>query len=324
MPRFVIAPIPMTRAFRRRLAYGAATIAALLILGAGMRLFLGFYMNLPAVCDQPCRMTDPTCSPLELSLELKDARARVKKMPRIWYRSSVKNVSCGSCRIGADFFHLGESVGISQANKEDFYFRVTDTSGNELDIPTGSLFNDGSFGVYRTTVPASSFSAIFVDGHNEVAGVEPYAVDESVDSDIFNRSDKSNRLELESGGRLDSQPMKYWPNRVQAIETATREYAGIGSARVAVQLNKRIAPEPPPGFRLLDRLVFLRAGRYRIQLAYNGKPFGRGHYRFEALPRPVAARLSWAYDWLGLPERYSARDWDIHAESTPLEVVVEE
>lgn len=332
--------LSITPAFRRRFALGLTVLATLFVLRAGLRSFLGYYMNLPTVCDQPCLVTDPACKPLQLNLELKDVHARVRKMPRIWYRASVKNVTCGKCEIGADFFHLGEYSDIHQADKEDFYFRITDESGKELTTPNGSIYNDGSIGVYGTTISASAFSAIYADERNggprefeklsennkapegDFEGIEPYIVDETAYPEMFAKMDKAHNIELEPKEQLVAQPTKYWPNRMQMFEVQTKHYVGTGSAKVGVKLNHRIAPEPPAGFRLLERLIFLRPGRYRIQLAYNGRPFAGGHYRFETLPKPIVRLLSRAYAWLGLPEHYLSRNWNIHAESPPFEIIV--
>lgn len=313
--------LSITPAFRRRFAYGLAVLAVLLALVGGARTFLGFYMNLPAECDQPCRVTDPSCAPLRLELELKNAHARVRIAPRIWYRASVTNVSCGTWKVKEDFFHSWEYSAIDQESKQNFYFRLTDKNGLELATPAASIFNDGSIGIYHTTVPATNFSAIYAEEQKSPDGIEPYSIDEAAYPAMQKRLDGRN-LTMEPGDTLTPLPTRYWPNQLKLFEVQTKEHVGTGSARIEVKTKHRLAPEPPPGFRLLDRLVFLRPGKYQVRLAYNGKPAGSGHYRYEKLPRPVARCLTRAYDWMRLPPRRPSQDFNIHAESTPLELLV--
>lgn len=321
MQRTFNSALSITPAFRRRFGYGLAALAVLLIAGAGLRSFLGYYMNLPTVCGQPCLVTDPACAPLRLELELKDARARVRVTPRIWYRASVTNVSCGTRTVKEDFFHSWEYSAGDQESQEDFYFRITDKSGIELTTPAASIHNDGTIGIYQTTVPASNFSAIYVDAPVSIEGVEPYAIDETAYPAMRKRLNGL-YLKIEPGETVIPLPTKYWPNRLKLFALQSKDYVGTGSAKVEVELNHRIAPEPPPGFRLLHRLVFLRPGRYEIRLAYNGKSFGSGHYRYQTLPRPIVRWLTWMHDWMELPSHHYSRDWHIHAESSPREILV--
>lgn len=322
MQRTPHSPLSITPAFRRLFGWGLAAVAVLLLVGATLRSFLGYYMNLPTVCDQPCLVTDTACTPLQLDLELKDAHARVRRPPRIWYRASVKNVSCGTMTVDEDFFHLWDHDKIYQADKKEFYFRITDKNGIELTTPAASIYNDGSIGIFGTTVPASSFSAIYVGESVSVDGIEPYSVDETAYPEISRKKNRFQEIRIAPGESLAPLPTKYWPSRIGLFEVQTKDYVGTGSGRVEVKLDRRIAPEPPPGFRLLDRLIFLRPGRYGIRLAYNGSPFGGGHYRYQKLPLPIVIWLDRIYDWLELPSHHYSRNWNIHAESSAREVLV--
>jgi hypothetical protein len=324
----------VTPAFRRRLLRAVAAVALLMLLRAGLQAALGYYLSLPIECDQPCKVSDRNCSPLQLSLELKDAHARVGKMPRIWYRASVKNVGCGTAMVNADFFGQSEDFEVHQASKEDFHFRIADESGNEIPTPHGSIHDDGSIGVYLTTMPASAYAAIVVDAvhgaprEHEVigkslAGVEPYDVDEAADAEMFGKMNGRKEIPLSPGEELFVQPTKYAPYRETTVSAETGRFVGTGMAKIPVKLDRRIAPEPPPGFRLLQQLVFLRPGRYRVQLSADEGYRFESVYRYQTLPMSLY-RWVWRLSGLlgvDLPARRS-KDQPPLSTAVELEVAV--
>lgn len=338
----------ITPPFRRRLAAGFALFVALFSVYAGLRTAIGWYTTIPSACDQPCKSIDLSCSRMELALELKDARARAGKIPHIWYRASATNPSCDSYEVKANFFNRGKFSEIDQYERTNFHFRVWNEKGLELETPLG-YFTDGPGGFHITssTKPAASYQVIVVDGSNQdpgtferllryrdenapadknadasLAGVEPYAVDDESYPEIFGKKSDTDPISLEAGQTIPSRPTKYWPNRMAVFPVNTDQYAGSGVGRFPVELKQRIAPEPPPGFRLLDRLVFVRPGRYTIRLAYKQKVIPWTRLRYESLPHSVVRLLEKTGKLLGVRAYKPVWDGSIDAQSLPMEITV--
>lgn len=338
----------VTPPFRRRLVVGFALVVVLFSVHASLRWTIGRYTTILAACDQPCKSSDPSCSRMELSLELKDARARAGKIPRIWYRASVTNPSCDSYEVKADFFNRGKFSEIDQYERTNFHFRVWNDKGLELETPLG-YFTDGPGGFHVTSSikPAASYEVLVVDGSNQdpgaferllryrdtnapadkdadasLAGVEPYAVDDESYPEIFEKMSDTDSISLEAGRTIPSKPTKYWPNRMEVFQVNTDQHAGSGVGRFPVKLKQRIAPEPPPGFRLLDRLVFFRPGRYKIRLAYKQKVIPWTRLRYESLPYPAIRFLEKTGKLLGVRAYKPVWDGSIDAQSLPIEITV--
>lgn len=316
----------VTPAFRRRLLFGLIVASGVLAARVGLRAALVRYMALPARCGHACAAGDESCAPVRLTLELRDAHARVKKMPRIWYRASISNVGCGDLEIPGDFFRYGHSFEIDQSRGSDFYFRITDSAGAAVSTPHATVYDDGKIGVYGDKSAAPSAIVLgsadaapreFPLKGAETAGVEPYDVDETTPGRWRDRDGAT----LAPGETLTALPTRYWPHRRETVASNTASYVGTASVKVPAKLSIRIAPEPPAGFRLLERIVFLRPGRYHVRLAFNGSYSNIGEYRYQRLPLPAYRLLTALARAFDVPPPAQAKG-STSIESEPVEIEV--
>lgn len=231
-------------------------MAAVLLLGSALGLSR-WALLYRAPCDQPCRdlghdpvpgrgprdvrVCAPKCAPLKLDLELAEPTARSGKLYTLWYKITLKNVSCHELSgINAEAFFTARTIhGIG------LYLQVRDPDGKEV-------------------VPESSSGVAF---QGEYGKVYPYSIEHGAFSRFQSTSDlqmdDDGFVTMKPGATLVTAPSVVDPRKDGPISDGVRGNT-INSAGTIERVNLEGIPPPPAGFRILDDYVFKKPGRYTI------------------------------------------------------------
>ena len=297
----------MSPQFRSLIKKTSLPIVTLTLFFMGLRVIL----NYQRPCEPPCRPLRPAGQkvikessderivylpqqqPLELTLELDKPITKANTRFTLHYKVSVRNLSDSMITtIRTDFFRAQESLG----SRMDFYFKIWDPSGRELEplYPLG-----------------------------EKDGVIPY------DLDLGVIEEKDRLVDLAPGGVLRNARSVLRPFRWESSWREVREPDGVGTAiaKGKVRVQAKGWPAPAPGFRVLDGYRFESAGRYRIQAVYDDRHYTSPIYPvWNALPKVLAVFLG-RLTYLGIdvtPQGFSSNyyNYEFHAESKVLEFEV--
>jgi len=242
---------------KRKILIGAGSFGLALVLLAGA---VALYHR-PGPCTLPCeelgkepvpgrdKLFAPACDPIKLTLELEKPEAKIKDRYSLWHRVTIKNDCCRKIETQLPFF-----LGVPWAG--DLYFRVWGPDGKEIapdawypyvgsvipyqvDYMRNKEFFDGQEGDYYTMSPAEEITA-------NPAVLKPYLM---VDTDsIEDLMKKHPEPEYRAG-----------------FEKSLRE-----RERIIAKKMKELDPrDPPEGYRPLERFVFEKPGRFRIQAVFS-------------------------------------------------------
>ncbi|MEK6536699.1 MAG: hypothetical protein AABZ63_04370 [Actinomycetota bacterium] len=200
----------------------------------------------------------PTCQPLELKLELFRAEAKTNTRHTLWYRATLRNVSC--LMIGGLF-------------ADDFVERRTSFCGSHLDCPGLSLMAWGPDGRELEALGPATSSNIFRNNSTEYGEVIPY----QSDYDAYKQARKglpftyeSDLFALYPDQSFTTVPSILEPYTLEDLDVVTQRGRGTMVVRRPARFTGEPAPAPPPGFRILDQFVFKTPGVYRIRAVYGG------------------------------------------------------
>ena len=187
------------------------------------------------------------CDPLKLDLELAKPETRVGKRYTLWYKISLKNVSCYEFHIKATSF-----AGTLDRSMLPHEFRIWDPAGNKVE------------------------NRRFSGGPTEYGAVLPYRDDWAA----WRRLRADPELETDENGYIKFKPGKTITTSSPIldpqiagpyIDVVTHEggETQIGTAPTYKKVTLKDAPPPPPGFSILDEFEFEKPGIYSIQVVFD-------------------------------------------------------
>ncbi|PJB23700.1 MAG: hypothetical protein CO113_17285 [Elusimicrobia bacterium CG_4_9_14_3_um_filter_62_55] len=257
------------------------------MLAAGLSsalLYAGFYAFVlsheePA-CELPCPIPDhggkSTCAPLSLDLQVSSRPIPSGSIYSVWHQISFQNQSCSN--IEADVSVLLD--GRSRLSGSEFSYLIWDPDGKPIAGPKDRLPFEPSVEPYRYDTNGNPYLREFPQRPGAVGFW--YA--------------------LRPGERLDGNSVRFDPHMEDDHPRDDRDAELPGSAysRLRADLKaadkKRVTDgitgmrllDPLPGYRVLEGWRFESAGRYRIQLIYEGSIFASRHTAWEKrLPFPL-------------------------------------
>lgn len=280
----------MNIARKRRILIWLAAFAGLGLLALAAASYAAFWaLNYQAPCAQPCRdlgvyplepsttdHSDPTnsflnpaniqarennkvekpnpppkCSPLKLDLELFKPETKANKRYTLWYRVTMKNISCLKLGNLDGLFFDGTMVPQRPYHTASgFKIKIWDSLGREVrDLGIPSSFS---------TAP---------ENKTEYGDVIPYDNNPGVALKLAEDLGMTPNLsfDLAPGQSITTFPSRLFPTRMELVGMID-EYGRPGSGPQYRIIDLKDAPKPPPGFRILEQFVFGKPGKYRIQV----------------------------------------------------------
>lgn len=264
----------------------AAVAAAVLLTFVGLLLAAHWAVSQKAVCALPCRDLS-RCQPLELSLELAAPAAPMNKRYTLWYRATVKNVSC----------FVTESITLGSLMRGTGYLKL------RIWDPTGALVEPiGEPGWGNRT---------------EFGDVFPFAdTPPRPGPGVSVREDPGYTwLRLIPGGTVSTGQSELHPHRLSL--GPAQDGPNRGTAEY-VSPAKTDARPGPAGYLVLNEYLFTRPGTYRIQAIFEESCYFSPIYPYEHYVPPSIQRiLSSTPAWrLGLWRPYERKEVRVRAESS--------
>ncbi len=262
------------------------------------------------VPEPPCPA--PKCAPLKLDLELFKPEAKVNRRYTLWYRVSMKNVSCVKLGfLGGDFFMGPGDRNRNYHAASGFKIKVRDPHGNE--VPDSGAPRPFS------TAPEDNteYGDVIPYDHDPAVGLK-LAKDIPMDSDWD--------FYLNPGQSIATLSSRLHPTRMELVGMID-EYGRPGSGPLYVDVDLKGAPKPPPGFRILEQFIFKKPGKHTIQVTMeNARLPATPSFPYEGpVPAPLCRFMRFAgfigeYDCS--PASRDTRKYHVRAESQTLEFEV--
>lgn len=313
---------------------------------AGYAVFAALYLPVyrwmyiaDAACDQPCQdlgdevvasVTDPIerkihkakCEPLSLKLELLEPKIRASWKAPLWYRVTMKNVSC---RGLGTFNGRAFTDGIPSSRRSD-YDIVQDTSGNDGGF-WKEFAGDGAQWKLRDAAQIKN---------TPIERIIPYIGDLEASKRMGREfgMNEYGRFDLQPGQEVQTASPKLLPRRDRTGHEHAL-YGGVPAIQKAAR--KFLFPEnpgyqtPPAGGYLYTFLLHPRKGRFRIVYengalhAYPKPRFSHEQLRWASYPLLPLRAVGFLFDvdfmpnWSGRPFYYrvtAASNW-VDFEATP-------
>lgn len=283
-----------------------AIIATALVLHYGAAAIVDHFGD----CAKSCHWNDSTgsydCPPLEPHLDVRMTREPIGGKPVYWYRASVKNSTCQSVRLDADFFSENKDYGAEIRIKQT-RLELRDASGKLL----------------APNEPMAAGGILEVESE-----LHPYIYDTSELKDELESKTVSNQgnyalqaVVIPPGATIAASPTKLAPYRIELRTVETKDYVGTGIFKTPV---RSVNPEktyaaPPGGFRRLVEYDLSSPGRYTARFVIDEA----AHFDFSGTTK--GRRLVEILRWLAKPRLFapSKRRVPIKAQSDAVEIEVE-
>ena len=325
-------PARMAGRTRRRIAFAALALACVSAGLAGALYGTYRYLRYIPSCSQPCKdlgmeldpkeskprdpVYRPKCNPLELRLELAKNEMKTNTPNALWYKLTLKNVSC--LRLGnleGAAFLTNERWGYYGV-RYGYWIKFLDAKGVDSSAPA----KDGSSDFFMEDNDRDQFTKVI-----------PYEDDRSGDGAILRNPDfgldENWEFHLDPGKSITTLGSKYGPHVIMRASAMTPDgWMQDGWSRTNVDMGKNRAPAAPPGFRVYDA-PFKKPGTYRLQAVFD-HPMVKVHRinpNCESLSKKSLSLLNWIDPYVPghlVPDWYSSEWYHVHVESPSVELTV--
>lgn len=258
-------------------------------------------------CSQPCRelkiisstvgkgkelINHPSCLPVELQLELYKNEARARKDYTLWYRLSLKNISCAAAFIDPKSFI--KDIQISDAwSRKGVYFQIWDPDGSEIKPSANVHFSKDYYPLIPYVVDENAYPDVLRNIQEQCLAEK----ERIFDTDVVPSGQRceNEHFALASGQSIQTTPSKLQPREYSWLRSDVAPESKLEARlnqledlRIKKALKQFNPPMPPPSYRVLDFYQFKKEGIYSIRAVWDQEIHARPMYPlYERLPQSV-------------------------------------